>query len=382
MNLRAAVIAFSLVALAACAETTGPPAAKPARIPRPATTAVTREDIPETLSFDGLVVATRDATLASPTGGRVDAILDRGDAVAAGAVVARFAAAEQTIASAGAGAGLLAARARLGGARQPEALPEVVAAEHALTVARDARDRAERLRETGSVSEQELLRARAAVAQSEAQRDAALGQAKATLAAIAQARAAVGQADLAFRERALRAPFAGVVLDRFVNPGDAAGPFTPVARVVDPKSLRVRFDVLQHEAAQVALGARVHVAGIGDGTVRVLAPGLAGAESVRTVFADLDRPETALVGARVRLHLDTGRRMARFVLPATAVRSAHGVTRAFVIANGRVEERLLTVDRSEATGVVVRAGVDAGERVVVDAGDASKALRDGVEVMP
>jgi RND family efflux transporter MFP subunit len=379
MHLRAAVVGTSLVALAACAKTPAPPSAERARIPRPTTTTVVREDVPEMLSFDGVVVATRDATLASPTGGRVDAILDRGEAVAAGAAVVRFSEAEQSMASAGAGAGLLAARARLNGATQPEAFPEVVAAEHALTVAKDACDRAERLRETGSVSEQELVRARAAVAQAEAQRDAALGQAKATLAAIDQARAVAGQADLAFRERALRAPFAGVVLDRFVNPGDAAGPFTAVARVVDPTSLRVRFDVLQHEATQVARGARVHVVGIGDGTVRVLAPGLAGAENVRTVFADLDRPETALVGARVRLHLDTGRRSPRVVLPSTAVRTAHGVTRAWVITNGRVDERLLAIDRSEPTGVLVRSGVDAGEAVVVDP---AKDLRDGVEVTP
>jgi membrane fusion protein (multidrug efflux system) len=72
-----------------------------------------------------------------------------------------------------------------------------------------------------------------------------------------------------------------------------------------------------------------------------------------------------------------GTRRAAVSVPARAVLSEAGSSRVFVVANGRVQERVVTVAERGETEVLIERGVAAGERVATDN---LTRLGDGVQV--
>jgi HlyD family secretion protein len=77
---------------------------------------------------------------------------------------------------------------------------------------------------------------------------------------LSEARVRLAQAALALERTTVRAPAAGVVLERSVAPGavlDGAG--AVVGSLYDPSSLRVRVDVPQGDVAKVEVGQRVEI---------------------------------------------------------------------------------------------------------------------------
>lgn len=76
------------------------------------------------------------------------------------------------------------------------------------------------------------------------------------------AEAALAEAELALERMVVRAPAAGVVLERLTMPGmvlDASGPSHVVCSLYDPASLRVRVDVPQAEVEQLFVGQRAEI---------------------------------------------------------------------------------------------------------------------------
>ncbi|WP_394839190.1 efflux RND transporter periplasmic adaptor subunit [Pendulispora rubella] len=353
--------------------------------PQPIPLTVTRvkaraAKVPRTLTYQATVLAARDTVISAVAGGRLEVLLaERGDKVHKGDALARFRDAEARAAAEGAVANVAGAEARLAGDRDPERSPEVVAAEEAVRVAADARRRAETLSSQGSVSDQDLLRMRSGEETARAQRDAALAQARAAKALVVQSRAALRQSRAALADFTLRAPYDGVVLERLVETGEVLAAGAPVLRVVDPSSLRVRFEVGQHEAASIALGQQVELDG-GRAQISRLAPGLTGESRTRTVEARVDpAPSSLLPGSRipVRVLLDASDDVV--IVPRNAVRNEGGVARIWVVRDGRASERLPEVLRMAGDEVLVRRGLADGEDVVPDA---PRELRDGMQVTP
>jgi len=181
--------------------------------------------------------------------------------------------------------------------------------------------------------------------------------------------AMAGQASAALGDKAIRAPFDGVVFERFVDIGQMAAPNAPLLRVVDPSELRIRFDVSQFDADKVALGRNVIVA-FGDKTIRGQVvrstPGLVGAGSSRLVEAKLvEVPDPApLPGAVLPASLETGDEEELVEIDRAATTSTAGLSRAWVVDNNHLSERLLTVARFEGNHVLVRRGLKGGEKLV------------------
>ena len=80
-------------------------------------------------------------------------------------------------------------------------------------------------------------------------------------AQLAQARASVQQAQENLARTAVRAPFAGTVAALNVEVGEFAQQGSPVARLVDPGSLRVKFNVPAGDAATLVDGAALNEIG-------------------------------------------------------------------------------------------------------------------------
>jgi membrane fusion protein, multidrug efflux system len=219
----------------------------------------------------------------------------------------------------------------------------------------------------------ELLASRAATPSELEQAAAARAQAE---AAVAGARAS-----LAYSE--LRAPFAGTVQARRVEPGDLVGPGQPVVEL-EGDGLELTASLSAAEARGVAVGAELRfVAPGGRGTARVtsLTPGGDPVSHRRGLKARVLAFDGELrSGAFARLELPAGSPASGTWVPRTALVERGDLRGVFVAAAGRAELRWLALGEPAGELVAVRAGLRAGDQVV----DAPGALRDGqaVEVVP
>ncbi|HEV8239649.1 MAG TPA: HlyD family efflux transporter periplasmic adaptor subunit [Thermoanaerobaculia bacterium] len=226
------------------------------------------------LRASGTVEAT-EARMGFETGGRLLAVgPHEGDAVAAGAELARLDPAELQARRAQAAAQVAAAAARLAELQAGPRGEEIAQAEaqrraaaeqlgetdrelartrtlvqggatprEALDKAQTARDvAAQRVKQTAE--QVALLRRGARREQLEAQR-----------AVVEQARAAVAAADVALGNTSMRAPFAGIVSVRHREPGEVVGPGAPVLTLLRRDDRWVRIYVPEDRLGAVPLGA-------------------------------------------------------------------------------------------------------------------------------
>jgi cobalt-zinc-cadmium efflux system membrane fusion protein len=169
----------------------------------------------------------------------------------------------------------------------------------------------------------------------------------------------------------VRAPLAGVVLEKFVTAGTAATPGTPLFVVSDLSALWAMAEVDETRIPLVATGrpARVFVAAWPDRAfdARVTFVGDAVNPKTRrvTVRCQVPNPDGLLkpeMYARVALGESAPRPMV--VVPEEAVQEMEGRPHVFVAGEkGRFEKREVALGASSEGLVEVRSGVAAGEKV-------------------
>ena len=204
-----------------------------------AAVAVERAPLTERGRYPGELTADA-ADVAAFYAGRLVAVNVRvGDTVAAGQVVAELdpVDAHEQISRA-------QAQAQAAAAEERRALVQLEAAETELTAATPLRD------QVLSKLELDTIRARADTAR------AALATAGAREA---EARAGVRLLQKRLVESKVRAPFAGRIAVRHVDPGAIVGAGDPLLRIVAIAPLRVRFEVPEHELAGLAVGTTLRV---------------------------------------------------------------------------------------------------------------------------
>jgi RND family efflux transporter MFP subunit len=198
----------------------------------------------------------------------------------------------------------------------------------------------------------------------------------------------------------VRAPFDGVAISKDAQPGEMVSPVsagggftrTGISTIVDMSSLEIEVDVNEgyinrvHAAQPVeaVLDAypdwripahvitTVPTADRQKATVRVrigfdkLDPRILPDMGVKVSFLAEDRPEPAAGAAQARL-----------LVPRSAVRSMDGRDVVFVVKDERAERRAVKVGPPDGDQVQVVAGLNAGERVVVEG---PSTLSDGEKV--
>lgn len=329
-----------LLALALCAcSGDRPPPPPPAAAPLP--TVVARADgDAQGVPWDGVVEAVRHATLAAQTGGRVAELgADIGDPVGAGALLVRLTSVEQQADTRDASAALAAAEAR--------------------RVQAEARwQRVEALAPGQYVSRAQLDEARTARDAARAERDAA----RARLTGIGQQAAYT----------VIRAPYAGVVSHRYVEPGETVGAGQALLALYQPGPMRIEVQVPQGvaEAIRARPEARVTLA---DGRVlqaaRVVVHPVADASThsvgVRVLLPGPDAAVAPGSTARVVFPGAAGSDAAPW-LPAAAIVRRGELLGAYVVTPQRVVLRQVRLGQRRGERVEVLSGVKAGERVAID----------------
>ena len=179
---------------------------------------------PATLEAVGTVHARTSATIASKVMGHVREVrVQAGDAVGAGDLLVLLDARDQEAALRTAQAGLAEARDAMN-----EVENAIRAAEANLELARATHRRMSDLFEKSSISRQEFDEVVTRLKMAEANHEMALSKRSQLQARIRQAEEGVRSAELMAGYAEIRAPFAGVVIDKTVQPGNLAAPGVPL----------------------------------------------------------------------------------------------------------------------------------------------------------
>ena len=347
MRMRAILATGALMALAAC----GSDPAVQVLPPLPAIDTITLQASGDSRGrgWDGVVDAAQQAALSAQTAGRVTVVnVDVNDRVASGDVLLRLTAVEQQ-------AGANTARAQLR------------AAEAAATEADANYRRYAALGPAQYVSRAQIDQARAARDSAAAARDAA--------------RAQLAQAGQQAEYTVIRAPFAGIVSARQVEPGESVAPGQPLMTVYAPGALRIEVQVPQSEAVAIRAANRAEV---------VLVDGRRIEAAEVTVFPSAD-PSTHSVGVRVTLpdiaqapqpgatakvlfpiRVGSGDRVLR--IPAGALAQRGEVSGVYVLADNRLALRQVRLGQRSGDQIEVIAGLKAGDKVATDPVAALQAL--------
>jgi RND family efflux transporter MFP subunit len=173
---------------------------------------------------------------------------------------------------------------------------------------------------------------------------------------------------------ALRAPFAGRVAARRVNLGDVVNPGTPLIEIEGEGGLELRATVESAVAATLRPGATVKAVVDGqaapvDATVTAVAPSGDPTTHRFEVKAGLPAAPGLRAGLFARLLVSGVVSDPRITVPAAALFERGGLTGLFVVADGKARLRWVAPGARDGDAVEVRAGVEAGERVVLDPKD-------------
>jgi multidrug efflux pump subunit AcrA (membrane-fusion protein) len=256
-------------------------------------------------------------------------------------------------------------------------LPEVGNARVALELAEKNLRRSEKLIESGDIS-------RSVYDQQKAQRDqfkevyeAALSLARQNYAAVMTARANVANAEsqlnLALRSQSyanVYSPIDGYVADRPADLGEYVSTTTKVATIVKINPLRLRIDIPEQAIPTVSVGQSVSVTTSAwpdrnfSGRIARISPNVTPTSRTLTVEAEVENNGGVLKpGQFATVRVLQARAAPAVLVPARAVRTESGVSRVFVIKDGKAQERQVQLGQTEGDLVEIKSGITENENV-------------------
>jgi RND family efflux transporter MFP subunit len=333
------------------------------------------------LQATGYITARREATVSTQiTGTLTQVLIEEGDHVKQGQVLARI---EDNALR----AALAAAQAQVASADADVAQAQAQRAQ----AAADAR-RQDTLVASGMISQQAAEQARTALDTAAAVLDARRRQADAT-------RAQLKQAEVNFDYATVRAPFDGVITQKaaqvgeIVSPLSAGGGFTRtgVGTIVDMDSLEVDVDVSEAYIGQVKpdMPCEAVLDAYPDwripAHVIAIVPAADRGKATVKVRVALEQKDARIVpdmGTRVsflgRRSPATAQAPAGVLVPPEAVVQRDGHAVVFVVKDGRAQARAVAPAAQDVNRMkLLPAGVSAGERVVLAP---PETLKDGAAV--
>lgn len=302
-------------------------------------------------TFDGVVEAVNQSTVSAQTAGRVvEMPVDVGDEVEKGAVIVRFTDTEQKARGAAAEQAMNEARARL-----VEAEAEF--------------GRISGIYEKKLIAKTQYDRARADL-------DAARARLKAAEATLDEVREEL-------EHTVIRAPYAGIVMQRHVQIGETVTVGTPLLTGVSLEHLRVRVDVPQQHIGVLRRHHQARVL-LPDGNsvvaqeMRIPPNADPGTQSFRVLVTLPAGDYGVYPGVLLKVAFVTGSEQ-RLLLPAPALVRRGEIEGAYVIAaDGTLSFRYLRTGTVASDGrIPVLAGLTDGERVATDPYAAAAAYKAG-----
>ncbi|MBZ2179399.1 MAG: efflux RND transporter periplasmic adaptor subunit [Acidobacteriota bacterium] len=364
---RFALFAVILLALSGCGGKHTPETVKP----EPATktpvtlTPLTISEWPDGFEAVGTVAARTVTTVAGRVMGTVMEVRVRaGDRVAAGQTLVTVDARDLEAAQRQAQAGLDEAKGAI-----PEAESAIAAAQAQLDLARSTLRRMKELYEKRSLSAQEFDESNARVKVQEAAVAMARSRRRQIDDKIRQAEQAVEQSQIARGYAEIKAPFAGLVLARRVEPGALSAPGVPLVDVEQTGNYRLEAIVEESRLGAVKQGAMTTV------TVDAIATPLTGrvveiAPAVdpgsRAFVARIDLPANPALrgGLFGRARFSTGTRQV-LAVPRAAVETQGQLQSVLVEEGGFARARLVSLGAAREETIEVLSGLRSGDRLIL-----------------
>lgn len=340
--------------------------------------AVESRPIDRFIRVTGSLLADEQAEVSAESGGRVVGTpIERGSRVDAGTVLIRVSPAEAAaqLQEAEANAAQIAARLGLqpGTSFDPMVVPDVMNAKASLDLAEAEFGRMRALLEQKVVSQSEFDQRRTQVEAARQQYQVAQNSAQQSYRSLQGARARLALAAKTVADTAVKSPFAGIVAERLVSVGDYVTRGTRVATVVKIDPLRVELTIPEQAVSLVRVGQPVKLTvdaypgEVFDAKVRFVSPSVRADQRAMTIEAIAPNPSGRLKpGLFTSASIQQPQSAPALLAPATAVETAAGTSRVYVIKNGKVEERIVTVGEPVGDRIEITSGVTAGEVVAAD----------------
>lgn len=248
-----------------------------------------------------------------------------------------------------------------------QAESQVGAAQANLAMAQDDLRRTEALVAAKSIPEAQAEQARQRVALAKAQLEGAQATTRV-------AKTGAGQ-------RAVSAPFAGIVTKAPTGIGSVVNPGAPLVHIEDNSRFRLSATIGEEDVPLVALGAKVHVLyreKVSEGRVVAVVPSLDQGTRRAPVEIEVANPENSglLAWAFVKGRIYGGTDVAAVKLPATARRPG-SQDQVVTVENGVVKIKQVSFAVDTDGTLIVQRGLAAGETVLVSP---NVDLKDGDKV--
>lgn len=376
---------------AGCSTTaeTAPDTSKAAEPVAMATSPVESRSIDRYLRVTGSIVADAQAEVSAETAGRViETPVERGSRVGQGALLVRISPSETSAQLQEAEANASQIEARLGlVAGQPfdrTRVPDVMNAKASLDLADAEFKRMQSLLDQKVISQSEFDQRRTQLEAARQSYQTAQNAAEQSYRSLDAARARIVLARKAVADTAVKAPIAGLVVERLVSVGDYVTRGQRVATVVRVDPLRILLTVPEQHVSLIKVGQQVRLtvdAYPGEefaATVRFISPALRTDQRALTVEAVAANPDGRLKpGLFATALVRQPDAEPALLVPGTAVETVAGTSRIYVVRDNRVEERIVTLGEKIDSKVEIKTGLSNGETV---ASEPKGRLADGQQI--
>jgi RND family efflux transporter MFP subunit len=239
-------------------------------------------------------------------------------------------------------------------------------------------DRSERLYEKGYISKQELEQSRAAEKLAEAALESAKSQLDLSTAQLKNIK-------VKLRDSTVKAPFTGVVAERYVDPGAYVSPANPIVRLEDGEKVKALINVVEEDFSRVHRGVRTGVLIDSyptekfDGVIVRISPSMN--TSSRTSEVEILMPNGGgklKSGMTARVNLVLSKNPSALVVPENALRRdvEKDFSYVFVVNKGTAALRKVETGIVSSGEVEITGGLKPGDVVIT--GDVR--ISDGMKI--
>jgi multidrug efflux pump subunit AcrA (membrane-fusion protein) len=337
---------------------------------------VERVSIQREVDLSGTLLSPDQARVSSEVAGIVrDVPVQLGTEVRAGDVLVRLEPRELQLALDRAEGQLHQIEAQLGINRaqdkQPPGDDQIASVRQAAANRDDARNtfkRAQQLHDRGLMSQVDFDTAETRLKVADANYQAAVDNVQALKATLQDRRAAWELAQKKLADAVIRAPVAGAVSERLVQPGEFIRENTPVATIVQVNPLKLKtaiqekFAGLIHPGQAVAFAVEAFPSRTFSGKVAYVSPAVDQTTRTFPVEALVDNADRVLkpgffTKGVVRTHVDEN----VLAVPDEAISTLAGVSTVYVIENGKARQQQIALGARQDTLVEITSGLKGDE---------------------
>src|SRR3954447_1053232 len=390
MSMRLVIVAAAALAAAACEKTTdaapGPGGRAGGRGGRGAAvstqaTSVQRMSVQREVDLSGTLMSPEQAKISSEVAGIIREVrVQLGTEVKAGDVLVRLEPSELQFALDRAESALRQVEAQLGIDRaqdkQPPADEQIASVRQAIANRDDARsafERAQQLNTRGLLTKADRDTADTRLKVTEANYQAALDTVHSLKASLQDRRASYEFAQKKLADAVIKAPVAGSISERLVQPGEFIRENTAVATIVQMSPLKLKTAIQEKNASVIKPGQVIEfdVEAFANrkfkGTIAYVSPAVDQATRTFAVEAMVDNTDRQLKPGFFAKGVVLTRVDERVLaVPEDAVSTLAGVSTVYVIENGKARQQQIALGARQNKLVEVTSGLKGDEMLAMD----------------